>query len=91
MANTASAKKRARQTKRRTEVNRARKSRVRTFVKAVERALEQGDKAAAQAAMKQAEPELARGVKAGVVRRNAASRKVARLVGRIKASGAAKA
>ena len=87
MANTASAKKRARQTVRRTAINAARKSRVRTFVKAVERALEAGDTEQAKAALKAAEPEMKRGVRAGVVERNAASRKVSRLARRIKAQG----
>ncbi|MEX2649766.1 MAG: 30S ribosomal protein S20 [Alphaproteobacteria bacterium] len=87
MANTASAKKRARQSVRRTEVNRARKSRVRTFVKAAERAIESGDKAAAAAALKAAEPELKRGVRGRVLHANAAARKVSRLARRVKALG----
>lgn len=87
MANTESAKKRARQTVRRTTVNTARKSRVRTFVKAVERALEGGDTDKARAALRAAEPELKRGVRAGVVAKNAASRKVSRLAKCIKTMG----
>ena len=88
MANTASAKKRARQSTRRTAVNRARKSRVRTFVKAAERAIESGDKAAALAALRAAEPELMRGVGGGVLHANTAARKVSRLARRVKALGA---
>ncbi|MGH6719499.1 MAG: 30S ribosomal protein S20 [Alphaproteobacteria bacterium] len=91
MANTASAKKRVRQNKRRTAVNTQRTNRVRTFVKTVERAIEQGDAAAAKAAFKNAEPELARGTQAGVMSRNAASRKVQRLAQRIKRMAASKA
>ncbi len=85
MPNTASAKKRVRQTVRRTEVNRARVSRIRTFIKKVEAAIATGDKKAAQAALNAAEPEMMRGVTKGVLRRNTASRKVSRLSARIKA------
>ena len=85
MPNTASAKKRVRQTARRTEVNRARVSRIRTFIKKVEVAIATGDKKAAQAALNAAEPEMMRGVTKGVLRRNTASRKVSRLSARIKA------
>lgn len=84
MANTASAKKRARRDERRTEINRARRARVRTFVKKVEAAIVGGDKTAASAALKAAEPELARGVAKGVLHANTASRKVSRLSARIK-------
>jgi small subunit ribosomal protein S20 len=85
MAHHKSAKKRIRQTERRTEVNDARTSRVRTFVKKVETAIASGDKVAAASALRAAEPELQRGVTKGVVHRNAASRKVSRLSKRIKA------
>jgi small subunit ribosomal protein S20 len=85
MAHHKSAKKRIRQTERRTDVNDARTSRVRTFVKKVETAIASGDKAAAASALRAAEPELQRGVTKGVVHRNAASRKVSRLSKRIKA------
>jgi small subunit ribosomal protein S20 len=85
MAHHKSAKKRIRQTERRTEVNDARTSRVRTFVKKVETAIASGDKAAAASALRAAEPELQRGVTKGIVHRNAASRKVSRLSKRIKA------
>jgi small subunit ribosomal protein S20 len=79
MANTASARKRIRQTTTRTARNQARKSRMRTFVKKVENALEAGDKAAATAAMALVQPELMRGVAKGVLHKNTASRKFARL------------
>ena len=84
MAHHISAKKRIRQTERRTEVNRSRVSRLRTFVKKVEMAITGGDKEAAAAALKVAEPELMKGVQAGVLHKNTASRKVSRLVARIK-------
>lgn len=85
MAHHKSAKKRIRQTVRRTEVNRARTSRIRTFVKQAEVALASGDKAAASEALRQAEPELMRGVQAGIVHKNTAARKVSRLAARLKA------
>ncbi len=84
MANTSSAKKRVRRDERRTEVNRARRSRIRTFVKRVENAIESNDKAAAETAFVAAEPEIMRGVSRGVLHRNTASRKVSRLAARIK-------
>ncbi|PKU23349.1 30S ribosomal protein S20 [Telmatospirillum siberiense] len=84
MAHHKSAKKRIRQTERRTEVNRARISRIRTFVKKVETLIEGGDKTLAAEALRAAEPELMRGVQAGIVHQNTASRKVSRLVARIK-------
>ncbi len=83
MANTMQAKKRARQTARRTAVNRGRMSRVRGFVRAVEAAIRRGDRDAAAQALRAAQPEIARGAKAGVTHRNAASRKVSRLARRI--------
>ena len=85
MAHHISAKKRIRQTERRTEVNRSRTSRIRTFVKKVETALAGGDKTAAVAALRVAEPELMKGVQAGVLHKNTASRKVSRLAARVKA------
>ena len=84
MANTSSAKKRVRRDERRTEVNRARRSRIRTFVKRVETAIESNDKVSAQAAFVAAEPEIMRGVSRGILHRNTASRKVSRLAARIK-------
>ena len=85
MANTASARKRIRQIERRTERNRARKSRMRTFVKKVEAAVAGGDKEAAQAALRAAQPELQRAAGKGVVHRNTVARKISRLSARIKA------
>ncbi len=85
MAHHTSAKKRIRQTARKTEVNGARVSRIRTYVKKVETAIASGDKSAAQDAFKAAQPELQRGVTRGVVNRNTASRKISRLNARIKA------
>lgn len=85
MAHHKSAKKRIRQTERRTDVNRARVSRIRTFLKKVENAIEDGNKEAANVAMREAEPILMSGVNKGVVHKNTASRKVSRLVARVKA------
>jgi small subunit ribosomal protein S20 len=87
MANTDSARKRIRQTKTRTDRNRARKSRVRTFVKAVETAIASGDKSAAAAALKAAQPELQRAATKGVLHDNTISRKISRLSSRVKALG----
>jgi small subunit ribosomal protein S20 len=84
MANTTSAKKATRKIERRTEVNKARRSRVRTFVRYVEEALDAGDKAKAEAAMKIAEPEIMRAAQRGVIPVNTASRKVSRLTQRLK-------
>lgn len=83
MPNIDSAKKRVRQNVKRTTVNHARKGRVRAFTRKVEEALATGDKKAALAALKAAEPELMRGASKGVVHRNTASRKVARLTRRV--------
>ncbi len=84
MANTKSAKKATRKIARRTEVNKARRSRVRTFVRYVEEALDAGDKTKAEAALKAAEPELMRAAQRGVIPANTASRKVSRLTQRLK-------
>ena len=84
MAHHSSAKKRIRQTERRTEVNRSRTSRIRTFIKKVEMAIAGGDKAIAADALRVAEPEMMKGVQAGVLHKNTASRKVSRLAARIK-------
>jgi small subunit ribosomal protein S20 len=88
MANTKSAKKAARQTIRRTEANKARRSRMRSFARKVEEAIAAGDKAAAQAALKEAEPVLARTAQKGLLHRKTAERKVSRLSKRISAMGA---
>ncbi|WP_422048580.1 30S ribosomal protein S20 [Shimia sp.] len=85
MANSPQAKKRARQNERRLEVNKARRSRIRTFLRKVEEAIESGDKAAATAALRTAQPELMRGVSKGVYHKNTASRKMSRLASRVKA------
>ena len=85
MANTASARKRIRQTVKRTERNAARKSRMRTFIKKVEAACASGDKAAAQEALRMAQPELQRAATKGVVHKNTVARKLSRLSARIKA------
>jgi small subunit ribosomal protein S20 len=88
MANTKSAKKAARQTLRRTEVNKARRSRLRSSMRQVEEAIAAGNKEAAQAALKAAEPVIARTAQKGMVHRKTASRKVSRLAKRIGAMGA---
>ena len=88
MAHHKSAKKRIRQTARRTEVNSMRVGRIRTFVRKVELALAAGDKEQAAAALKEAQPELMRGVSRGVMHINTAARKISRLSARIKALGA---
>lgn len=87
MANTKSAKKMVRKIAGRTEVNKSRRSRVRTFVRKVEEAISGGDKKAAEAALKAAEPEIMRGVTRGVLHKNTGSRKVSRLAARVKALG----
>jgi small subunit ribosomal protein S20 len=88
MANTASARKRARQTILRTERNKARRSRMRTFVTKVEAAIASGNKEAAAEALRAAQPELQRAAGKGVVHKNLVARKVSRLSARIKALGA---
>jgi small subunit ribosomal protein S20 len=88
MANTKSAKKAARQATRRTGVNKARRTRLRSSVRKVEEAIASGDKAAAAAALKEAEPVIARSAQKGVAHRRTASRKVSRLAKRVGAMGA---
>ena len=88
MANTEQSKKRARQSEARYAVNKARRSRIRTFVRKVEEAIASGNAEAAVAALKAAQPELARGVTKGVLHKNTASRKVSRLAARVKAMSA---
>ncbi len=85
MAHHKSAQKRIRRNARRAEINGARISRIRTFVKRVEVAITSGDKAAAEAAFKQAEPEMHRGVTKGVLHRNTAARRISRLSKRVRA------
>jgi small subunit ribosomal protein S20 len=87
MAHHASAKKRIRRNARRTLINRARVSRIRSFVKKVEQGIASGDKGAAQEAFKLAQPEVHRGARTGAIQRNAAARRLSRLSARIKAMG----
>lgn len=85
MANSPQAKKRIRRNDRRAEINTARISRIRNYVKKVESACEAGDKQAAADALKAAQPEMARGVARGVMHKNTASRKLSRLTKRVAA------
>ena len=89
MANTPQSQKRARQTERRTAVNKARRSRIRTFLKKVEEAIAGGNAEVAREALRTAQPELMRGVTKGVVHKNTAARKMSRLSARVKALAAA--
>jgi small subunit ribosomal protein S20 len=84
MANTKSAKKATRVIERRTAINRARRSRMRSYVRKLEEALAAGDAAAAKSAFAAAEPILMKAAQAGVVHKNTASRKVGRLAARVK-------
>lgn len=87
MANTPQSKKRARQNERRYAVNKARRSRIRTYLRKVEEAIASGDQAAAQTALREAQPELMRGVTKGVLHKNTAARKMSRLSARVKGLG----
>ena len=87
MANSPQAKKRARQNERRAAVNKARRSRIRTHLRAVEEAIATGDKDAATSALRSAQPELMRGVSKGIFHKNTAARKMSRLAARVKALG----
>ncbi len=84
MANNPGARKAIRKIARRTEVNKARRSRVRTFVRKFEEALVGGDAAVAKAAFVEAQSELMRAVSKGVVHKNTGSRKVSRLAAQLK-------
>ena len=88
MANSPQAKKRARQIARRTEVNKARRSRIRTFLRKLEEAITGGDVKLAAVALKEVQPELMRGVSKGIMHKNTASRKMSRLSARVKALSA---
>lgn len=88
MANTPQSKKRARQVERRTEVNKARRSRIRTYLRKVEEAIASGNADEAKDALRQAQPELARGVTKGVMHKNTVARKMSRLSSRVKALSA---
>ena len=83
MANTKSAQKAARQTARKTEINKSRRTTLRNSVRKVEEAIKSGDRAAASEAMKTAEPKIMRAAQLGVIHKNNASRKVSRLTHRI--------
>jgi small subunit ribosomal protein S20 len=87
MANSVQAKKRARQNEARFAINKMRRSRIRTHLRAVEEAIATGDQTSAIAALKAAQPELMRGVTKGVYHKNTASRKMSRLTARVKAIG----
>ena len=88
MANSPQAKKRARQNERRFQINKARRSRIRTYLRKVEEAIASGDAAVAKAALLEVQPELARGVSKGVLHKNTAARKMSRLASRVKALNA---
>ena len=88
MANSPQAKKRARQNEARFQVNKARRSRIRTYLRKVEEAIASGDKEAATAALRAAQPELMRGVTKGVYHKNTVARKMSRLSSRVKSVGA---
>ena len=88
MANSAQSKKRARQAVARQDVNKARRSRIRTFLRKVEEALASGSQEAAAAALKAAQPEVMRGVTKGVLHKNTVARKISRLNHRVKSLGA---
>lgn len=83
MANTPQSKKRARQNERRFAVNKARRSRIRTYLRKVEEAIASGDQTVAAAALRDAQPELMRGVTKGVLHKNTAARKMSRLTSRV--------
>lgn len=87
MAHHKSAQKRIRRNERRAEINGTRVNRIRTFLKKVEVALASGDKPAAQTALREAQPELHRGVRAGVMPKNTVARKLSRLSARVKSLG----
>jgi len=88
MANTRSAKKAARKTIRQTEVNKARRSRMRSYIRKVEEAIAGGDQATAAAALREAQPVIARAASKGITHKNTASRKISRLAARVKALAA---
>jgi len=88
MANSPQAKKRARQNEKRFAVNKARRSRIRTYLRKVEEAIASGDQSAAATALREAQPELMRGVTKGILHKNTVSRKISRLSHRVKGLGA---
>lgn len=88
MANSPGSKKRARQAIRRTEINKSRRSRMRTFIRSVEEAITKGDADNAREALKAAQPEIMRSVTKGILHKNTASRKISRLSARVKSLNA---
>ena len=88
MANSPGSKKRVRKAVRRTEINKSRRSRMRTFIRKVEEAIASGDADAAKTALRTAQPEIMRSVTKGIVHKNTASRKISRLSARVKALSA---
>ncbi|MFT3972322.1 MAG: 30S ribosomal protein S20 [Amaricoccus sp.] len=88
MANSPSSKKRALQAERRADINKARRSRMRTFIRKVEEAIASGNVDAATTALRAAQPEIMKSVSKGIVHKNTASRKISRLSGRVKALSA---
>lgn len=88
MANSPQSKKRARQNERRQDVNKARRSRIRTFLRKVEEAIASGSYDAAVTALRAAQPEMARGVAKGIVHKNTLARKISRLTSRVKSLAA---
>jgi len=88
MANSPQAKKRARTAERRTEINKNRRTRIKTFIRRVEEAIAGGDQSVAAEALKNAQPEIMRGVTKGIWHKSTASRKVSRLAKRVKAMAA---
>jgi len=88
MANTTSAKKAVRKIARRAEVNRSRRSQMRTYIKKVEEAIATGDQSAAQAAFSQAQPLVMRAAQKGIIHKNTASRKISRLAAQVKKTAA---
>lgn len=87
MANSPQAAKRARQNERRFAINKNRRSRIRTYIRRVEEAIASGDKNAAAKALKEAQPEMMRGVTKGILHKNTVARKMSRLSARVKALG----
>ncbi|NCO22775.1 MAG: 30S ribosomal protein S20 [Rhodobacterales bacterium] len=88
MANSPQSKKRARQNEARFQINKARRSRIRTFLRKVEEAIASGDKESATKALRAAQPEMMRGVTKGVLHKNTVARKMSRLSARVKTTGA---
>lgn len=88
MANSPGSRKRVRKTLRRTEINKSRRTRMRSYIRRVEEAIASGDSSAAATALREAQPEIMRSVSKGIMHKNTASRKISRLAARVKAVGA---